>query len=103
MPKVGNEELKNIKCKHRTADEKKKLNNRLSVIAGQIKGIAKMVEEDRCCEEILGQLSSTENSLKSVGVEMLKSHLSSTMFKNSKDVDLEQMDEIFYLMKKVNM
>ena len=103
MSKFGNEELKNMKCSHRAAAEKKKLNTRLNVIAGQIKGITRMIEEDRCCEEILGQLASTENSLKSVGVEVLKSHLSSSMFKNYKDIDVDKLDEMFDLVKKVNM
>ena len=103
MPKMGTEELKLIKCKHRTAGEIDKLNNRLNIISGQVKGISRMIEEYRNCEEILGQIASIENSLKSVGVEILKSHLSSTMFKNVKDINLEKMDEIFDLIKKVNM
>lgn len=103
MQKMGTEELKLIKCKHRTSGEMDRLNTRLNIISGQVKGISRMIEEYRNCEEILGQIASVENALKSVGVEILKSHLSSTMFKNTKDINLEQIDEIFELIKKVNM
>ena len=36
-----------IRKKHRTPEEKKDLDRRLKIIAGQINGISKMIESDR--------------------------------------------------------
>ena len=40
---------------HRSEEEKKLINNRLNRIEGQIKGIKKMVEQDKYCNDILNQ------------------------------------------------
>ena len=46
---------------HRTKEEKKIVNDRLNRIEGQIKGIKKMIDEDRYCNDVLIQLSAVEN------------------------------------------
>lgn len=56
-------------------DEKKKLNQRLNRIEGQIRGINKMIEEDRDCMEILNQILSTQSALKGVWKEVVRGHL----------------------------
>lgn len=48
---------------------------RLSRIEGQIRGIAKMVEGDRYCADILVQLSAVHEALRGVGRELLRNHL----------------------------
>jgi CsoR family transcriptional regulator, copper-sensing transcriptional repressor len=55
---------------------KPKLLNRLSRIEGQVRGIARMVEEDRYCIDVLTQLQAVRAALSRVESEMLKSHLS---------------------------
>lgn len=102
MDNSKNSTVKNMECTHRTNDEKKALITRLNVIAGQTKGITKMIDGERSCEEILGQLASVENSLKSVGVELLKTHLSATVSKKSK-IDADVIDEVINLIKKTNI
>ena len=47
----------------RTPEEKKNLIRRLNVAAGQVKGVANMVENDRTCDEILIQLAAISKSL----------------------------------------
>ena len=42
----------------RSEEEKRKINTRLNRLAGQLKGIRRMVEEDRYCEDILIQLAA---------------------------------------------
>ena len=56
-----------LRTKHRTAEEKKKINRRLNIIEGQIKGIRQMVMDDRYCNDILIQISAVNKSLKSLG------------------------------------
>ena len=55
--------------------DKPKLLNRLSRIEGQVRGIARMVEEDRYCIDILTQLQAARAALTRVESELLKQHL----------------------------
>jgi DNA-binding FrmR family transcriptional regulator len=48
---------------------------RLKRIEGQIRGISKMVEEDRYCADILMQVSSVQEALKGVSRELMRNHL----------------------------
>jgi len=48
---------------------------RLKRIEGQVRGLAKMVEEDRYCPDILVQVSSVQEALKSVAKELVRNHL----------------------------
>lgn len=49
--------------------------NRLRRIEGQVRGIQRMVEEDRYCVDVLGQISATVNALEKVGVLLLNEHI----------------------------
>jgi len=49
--------------------------NRLKRIEGQVRGLQKMVEENRYCAEILNQLASVQEALRGVGRELLRNHL----------------------------
>lgn len=55
--------------------DKPKLRNRLSRIEGQVRGVAKMIEEDRYCIDILTQIRATRSALAGVEKELLKAHL----------------------------
>jgi DNA-binding FrmR family transcriptional regulator len=55
--------------------DKPKLLNRLSRIEGQVRGIARMVDEDRYCIDILTQLQAARAALARVETEMLKEHI----------------------------
>ncbi len=48
---------------------------RLRRIEGQVRGIHRMVEEDRYCADILTQISSVQQALRSVGKELMRNHL----------------------------
>jgi len=58
----------------RTEDEKQKVINRLKRIEGQVRGIQKMVEEDRYCVDILVQISAINAALKKVGFSLMERH-----------------------------
>ncbi|WP_067730742.1 metal-sensing transcriptional repressor [Oceanobacillus damuensis] len=59
----------------RSRDEKKAVANRLKRIEGQVRGIQKMVEEDRYCVDILVQISAINAALKKVGFEVAERHV----------------------------
>src|SRR6266571_7255076 len=48
---------------------------RLRRIEGQIRGLQKMVEEDRYCADVLTQISSVHEALRSVARELMRNHL----------------------------
>ena len=48
---------------------------RLRRIEGQVRGLQKMIEEDRYCPDILTQVSSVQEALRSVGRELMRNHL----------------------------
>ena len=48
---------------------------RLRRIEGQVRGLQKMVEEDRYCADILTQISSVQEALRAVGRELMRNHL----------------------------
>ena len=56
-------------------EHKPGLLNRLTRIEGQVRGIARMVEEDRYCIDVLTQVSAVRAALARVESEMLKDHL----------------------------
>ncbi|RDI45546.1 metal-sensing transcriptional repressor [Falsibacillus pallidus] len=59
---------------HRADEDKTKLLNRLKRIEGQVRGIQKMVEDDRYCVDILIQLSAINAAMKKVGMNLLENH-----------------------------
>jgi DNA-binding FrmR family transcriptional regulator len=58
-----------------TADKKPRLLNRLARIEGQVRGVARMVEADRYCIDVLNQLQAVRAALAKVETEMLRDHL----------------------------
>ena len=56
-------------------DIKTSCQKRLSRIEGQVRGLSKMVDEDRYCADILTQISSVQEALRGVGRELMRNHL----------------------------
>lgn len=56
-------------------ETKPKVLNRLSRIEGQVRGISRMVEDDRYCVDLLTQLQAVRAALTRVESEVLKDHL----------------------------
>ncbi len=48
---------------------------RLKRIEGQVRGLQQMVENDRYCADIMTQISSVTEALRSVGRELMRNHL----------------------------
>ncbi len=76
---------------------------RLRRIEGQVRGLQKMVEEDRYCADILTQVSSVHEALRAVGRELMRNHLKHCAASaiRSSDADAEAMyDELVEMMYK---
>ena len=55
---------------------KTRIERQLKVIEGQVRGLQKMVAEDKYCIDVITQASAIRNSLSSVEDKMLEHHLS---------------------------
>jgi CsoR family transcriptional regulator, copper-sensing transcriptional repressor len=56
-------------------DNKDAVHKRLRRIEGQVRGLQRMVEEDRYCIEILEQVAAVTRALQGVSLELLDDHL----------------------------
>ncbi|GAB1344137.1 metal-sensitive transcriptional regulator [Gemmatimonas sp.] len=54
---------------------KERNRKRLRRIEGQVRGLQKMVDDDRYCADILTQIASVHEALRSVGRELMRNHL----------------------------
>lgn len=59
----------------RSDEEKDKLITRLKRLEGQVRGIQKMIEEDRYCVDILVQISAIQSALNNVGYGVTERHM----------------------------
>ena len=57
-----------------TAD-KDKLLKRLARIEGQVRGVSRMIEDDRYCIDILTQLGAVDTALEAVAIKVLEEHV----------------------------
>ncbi len=63
------------KAIHVDPERKDRNLKRLRRIEGQVRGLQKMVEEGRYCADIMTQISSVNEALRSVGRELMRNHL----------------------------
>ena len=56
-------------------DNKDAVQKRLRRVEGQVRGLQRMVEDDRYCIEILEQVSAATKALQAVALELLDDHL----------------------------
>jgi DNA-binding FrmR family transcriptional regulator len=77
---------------------------RLKRIEGQIRGIQKMIENERYCIDILTQLSSVQGAIKSVEENILERHLKGcvqhSFSKGNKADKAEKIAEVIDVLKK---
>ena len=57
------------------AGAKERNRKRLRRIEGQVRGLQKMVDDDRYCADILTQIASVHEALRAVGRELMRNHL----------------------------
>ncbi len=78
---------------------------RLRRIEGQIRGLQKMVEDDRYCPDIITQIASVQEALRGVGRQLLRNHLkhcaTSAIKKGPRDAD-RTYDELLELITSIS-
>lgn len=73
---------------------KAELQRRLARIEGQVRGIARMLEEDRYCVEVLTQLAAVHQGLREVARELLAEHMRHSVRRAFSGGDLEQQARV---------
>jgi DNA-binding FrmR family transcriptional regulator len=67
---------------------------RLRRIEGQVRGLHKMVEEDRYCPDILMQIASVQEALRGVSRELVRNHLTHCARRALKGTDAQAAQAI---------
>ncbi len=76
-------------------DEKKSMINRLKRVEGQIRGIQRMIEEDKDCCDILLQLSAARKAMQNACLEIVKNYMSHCMIStNDGEVDFSRLQKL---------
>ena len=60
---------------HGYDDDREAIQKRLRRIEGQVRGLQRMVDEDRYCIDVLEQVSAATRALQSVALALLEDHL----------------------------
>ena len=76
------------------AGEKEALRKRLARIEGQVRGIAKMVEDDRYCIDVLTQISAVQKAIDAVALGLLDDHVRHCVLGSTGATQLERTDEL---------
>lgn len=86
-------------CSHQTgsldADGKRKMLDRLRRIEGQVRGVHRMIEEDRYCADVLGQMSAIQESLRAAGRLLLQSHLRHCVTDAIRSKDAARAEQVY--------
>jgi DNA-binding FrmR family transcriptional regulator len=64
-----------MKSAHGYSHQKDNYYKRLRRIEGQVRGIARMIEEDQYCIDVLTQISAVSSALRSLALNLLDEHL----------------------------
>lgn len=56
------------------ADKKEQLQKRLNRAEGQVRGVTRMVQEDKYCIDILTQISAVQAALDKIALELVRDH-----------------------------
>lgn len=85
-------------CNHSHSDsyaaDKGKLLSRLARVEGQIRGVGRMVEDDRYCVDILTQISAINSSMRSIGLLLLQDHIRGCVIDAEGDLREERLEEL---------
>ena len=73
---------------------KDQLQKRLARIEGQVRGVSKMVEDDRYCIDVLTQISAVQSATESVALRLLDDHVRHCVVGSEGDTQAGRLDEL---------
>ena len=81
-------------------EREQKLVSRLSRIEGQVRGVARMLQEQRPCPEVLQQLASVQAALKGVTNDVLRNYLERCVTDAIRSGDTTVYDELMQTLQR---
>jgi DNA-binding FrmR family transcriptional regulator len=75
-------------------DRKDDYLNRLRRIEGQVRGLQRMVEQDKYCIDVLTQVAAATKALQAFSIELLEEHLASCVVNAARAGDAEAQEKI---------
>lgn len=77
-------------------EARKSVLNRLKTIKGHIAGIEKMVEDGKCCDDILLQIAAIKSSVHKVGLMIMEENMMECLTKDQEGnpVDRNQLESL---------
>ena len=79
--------------KHGYSPSKEQLVNRLRRVEGQVRGVERMVEEDRYCIDVITQISAIQAALDKVALGVLDDHARHCIVGGASDAAPEELTE----------
>ena len=81
--------------------DRKKLINRVNRAEGQLRGIVKMMEEERECKDVVIQLAAVKASVEKIIHIIVTENLMECMIKDGEEVGKEQLEDALDLILKI--
>ncbi len=85
----------------RTDEEKRKLQNRLKRIEGQVRGLQAMIERDAYCYDILTQSAAVNAAMNAFNKEILARHIEGCVARDIREGKDEVIDELVTILQKL--
>ena len=101
MEQMETKDCCHYKATARSQQELRSLHNRLKRMTGQLAGIAKMLDDNRYCGDILIQVAAVQSALQAFGYQILQTHMESCVVQQVQQGNLQIIDEAVALMKKL--
>jgi CsoR family transcriptional regulator, copper-sensing transcriptional repressor len=75
-------------------EDKERLLKRLARVEGQVRGVSKMVEEERYCIDVLTQIGAVQAALDKVALGLLDEHTRHCVVESDDEERVEKVDEL---------
>lgn len=82
-------------------DIRQQADRRLARIEGQVRGIRRMIDEDRYCVDVLQQIASVHEALRGVGKLMMQKYVETCAAQGIRSDDPDERDETYEELLKV--
>jgi DNA-binding FrmR family transcriptional regulator len=82
-------------------DKKESLVKRVARLEGQVRGVGRMIEEDRYCIDIVNQISAIQAAAREISLQLLEGHVRHCVMDAAQTDDAEpKLDELMATLSK---
>jgi DNA-binding FrmR family transcriptional regulator len=79
---------------HGYTGQKEQVTKRLRRVEGQVRGIEKMIDDDRYCIDVLTQISAAQAALDKVALQLMEDHAAHCVVGGPEDLREERTEEL---------